>query len=52
MHWPRWMEVVAGLPAVAIAAYLMVSTPKSIKRWGLGMVLFSYFLLYYWVFIN
>jgi hypothetical protein len=52
VHWPRWIEIVAGIPAVVIAVYLIVSTPKSLKEWFWGMALFGYFLLYYWVFFR
>ena len=52
MHWPRWIEIVAGIPAVIIAAYLIYSTPKTLKEWLRGMALLAYFLLYYWVFFK
>ena len=52
VHWPRWLQVVAGIPAVALAAYLITSTPKSLKQWLWGMALFGYFLVYYWVFLK
>jgi hypothetical protein len=52
VHWPRWIQIVAGIPAVVIAAYLMFSTPKSVKQWLWGMAFFAYFLLYYWVFFK
>ena len=52
MRWPRWIEIVAGIPAVVIAVYLMVHTPKSWKERLWGLALFGYFLLYYWVFFK
>jgi hypothetical protein len=52
VHWPRWIEVLAGIPAVAIAAYLMISTPKTLKQWLWGMALLGYFLAYWWVFFK
>jgi len=52
MYWPQWVKVIAGIPAVAIAAYLMGQTPKSVKQWLWGMALFGYFLVYYFVFLK
>jgi hypothetical protein len=52
MHLPRWIEIITGIPAVAIAVYLIVHHPKSLKEWLLGLVLFGYFLLYYWVLLK
>ena len=52
MHWPRWMQIIAGLPVPVIAVYLMASHPKSLKEWLRGMLLLGYFLLYYWVFLR
>ena len=52
MHFPRWFQIVAGVPAVAIAGYLMARHPKSFREWLWGMALFGYFLLYYLVFLK
>ncbi len=41
-HWPRWIEVAAGVPAAAIATYLMMHTPKFLKGWLWGLALFGY----------
>ena len=52
MYWPEWVKVVAGIPAAAILAYLMMRTPKSVKEWLWGMTLFGYVLVYYFVFLK
>ena len=46
------LEIAAGVPAVAIAVYLVAHHPKSIKEWLWGLILFAYFLLYYWLFLK